>query len=100
MIVFEISVGPFGVVEIEWCSKLNLDILTSIFIYPTLKTNYKADFCLTNSSKVLIYLSLLFLLKEALVLQPVDNAIGNAQIYCDTDCGVYFGQTYIELVLL
>ena len=63
-IFFEFSVGPFEVVEVEWKSRSNfwgcdLEILQSFLTLFLLYQNGKVDLCMTNGSKVMIYLTLL-----------------------------------------
>ena len=66
-IFFKFSLRPFEVVEVEWRSMLNFEAVTSKFCNCSSKFGSsprkgKVDFCMTNGSKVLIYLTLLYFL--------------------------------------
>ena len=63
-IFFKFSLGPFEVVEVEWRSMLNFEAATSKFGNCSSKFGFspqkgKVGLCMTNGSKVLIYLTLL-----------------------------------------
>jgi hypothetical protein len=64
-IFFKFSLRPFEVVEVEWRSMLNFEAATSKFCNHSWKFGSspqkgKVDLCMTNGSKVLIYLTLLY----------------------------------------
>ena len=61
---FKFSLRPFEVVEFEWWSMLNFEAVTSKFgihswNFGSSPRKGKVDLCMTNGSKVLIYLTLL-----------------------------------------
>ena len=60
-IFLKFSLWPFEVIEVEWRSMLNFEAATSkLFLKVWLLTSKgKADLCMTNGSKLLIYLTLL-----------------------------------------
>ena len=63
-IFFKFSLWPFEVVEVEWRSMLNFEAATSKFGDCSSKFSFsprksKVDLCMTNGSKLLIYLTLL-----------------------------------------
>ena len=64
---FKFSLRPFEVVEVKWQSILNFEAATSKFCNCSWKFGSsprkgKVDLCMTNGSKVLIYLTLLYFL--------------------------------------
>ena len=78
-IFFKFSLGPFEVVEVEWRSMLNFEAATSKFCNCSWKFGSsprkgKVDLCMTNGSKVLIYLTLLYFIFYCTL---VSNAKGN-----------------------
>ena len=78
-IFFKFSLWPFEVVEVEWQSMLNFEAATSKFCNCSWKFGSsprkgKVDLCMTNGSKVLIYLTLLYFIFYCTL---VSNAKGN-----------------------
>ena len=78
-IFFKFSLGPFEVVEVNWQSMLNFEAATSKFCnhfwkLGTSPRKGKVDLCMTNGSKVLIYLTLLYFIFYCTL---VSNAKGN-----------------------
>ena len=78
-IFFKFSLGPFEVVEVEWRSMLNFEAATSKFCNCSSKfgsspPNGEVDLCMTNGSKVQIYLTLLYFIFYCTL---VSNAKGN-----------------------
>ena len=78
-IFFKFSLWPFEVVEVEWRSMLNFEAATSKFGNCSSKFGFspqkgKVDLCMTNGSKVLIYLTFLYFIFYCTL---VSNAKGN-----------------------
>ena len=78
-IFLKFSLWPFEVVEVEWRSMLNFEAATSKFGNCSSKFGFspqkgKVDLCMTNGSKVLIYLTLLYFIFYCTL---VSNAKGN-----------------------
>ena len=66
-IFLKFSLRPFEVIEVEWRSMLNFDQIFSkignwVWKFGCQPRKGKVDLCMTNGSKVLIYLTLLYFL--------------------------------------
>ena len=78
-IFFKFSLWPFEVVEVEWRSMLNFEAATSKFWNCSWDFGFsprksKVDLCMTNGSKLLNYLTLLYFIFYCTL---VSNAKGN-----------------------
>ena len=81
--LFKSSVRPLKDVEVKRCSRLNLGILTSVFLSHSEKTDFNLEnvrqiAVMSNGSKALIYLTLLFFLSLYLQIalqEPLNEKI-------------------------